>query len=348
MTRETGMLVIRADAGGHLGTGHVMRSLALAQAWLERGGRAALATASLPEALERRLYDEGVRTERLTVEMGSETDARETAQLAARLGARWVLLDGYQFDGEYQRTLKTADLRILAVDDFGHAKSYWADLVLNQDVQVLPEWYEVRQAYTRLLVGPRYAPLRREFVSWRGWSRSVADKARTLLITLGGTDPTGVTIAVLAALSQLPRIEWQAEVVAGANPRQEEIRSLVERMRLPVRVEGAVTDMPERIRRADLAVSAGGTTCWELAFLGVPALILVTADNQVRTAQGLHEAGAALNLGWAADVPAEKLAASVHQLMGDFAARRSMADRGQSLVDGKGSERVIAAMMEVG
>src|SRR5207244_1587129 len=94
----------------------------------------------------------------------------------------------------------------------------------------------------------------------------------------------------------------------------------------------------------DAAVAAGGVTAWELAFMGVPSLLMVLARNQERNAAGLAEAGAALNLGEFERVAPETLAAALGELLDDPARRRRMSRRGRRLIDGRGVERVVGRL----
>src|SRR5579864_7920496 len=119
-------LLIRADASVAMGTGHVMRCLALAQAWQDSGGRAVFAIADATPSVRQRLQNEGVEVENITAEAGTPLDATETSDLARRHGSFWVVADGYQFDAEYQSTVKATGLRLLFVDDDGRAKRYSA------------------------------------------------------------------------------------------------------------------------------------------------------------------------------------------------------------------------------
>ena len=100
-----GTLVIRADAGRVTGSGHLMRCLALAQVWRERGGKAVFLASPLTEGVERRMADEGFTVEKLPVAVGSAEDARWTRAQAVRRDAAWIVLDGYAFDTEYQLAL---------------------------------------------------------------------------------------------------------------------------------------------------------------------------------------------------------------------------------------------------
>src|SRR5262245_49913761 len=185
MESRSRRLLIRADASPEIGTGHVMRCLALAQAWHERGGEAILVTARSIDSLKPRLDEEGLPVRRLDDESGSLGDARATARLAREIGADWAVLDGYHFTAEYQRVLKAAAVRVLVIDDYGHAEHYWADAILNQNLHARESLYPSRKSDIRLLLGPRYTLLRREFWKWRGWKRTHPREATKVLVTFG-------------------------------------------------------------------------------------------------------------------------------------------------------------------
>ena len=92
---------------------------------------------------------------------------------------------------------------------------------------------------------------------------------------------------------------------------------------------------------SDLAVSAGGSTCLELSFMGLPFIVTSLADNQTDAAEGFNTAGVALNLGWYSDIKVETLIARVSRLASSEEDRRRMSQKGRLLVDGKGAHRVI-------
>ncbi|MFH1148454.1 MAG: UDP-2,4-diacetamido-2,4,6-trideoxy-beta-L-altropyranose hydrolase [Pseudomonadota bacterium] len=340
-------LVIRADAGPEIGTGHVMRCLALAQVWQDDGGDVTFLTATDVPALEERLQSEGTSVLRLTASPGSIDDALETADLAQKNNSAWVVADGYHFGSEYQRLIKNSGLKLLCVDDYGHSDHYYADIVLNQNISARRDRYPGREAYTELLLGTDYALLRREFLEMCSREREVPDTARKILISLGGSDSRNATLKAVRALKTIDLCCSEVLILVGSSNKNrdsldKELSSALFRFSLLT----ASNDMPALVRWADMAISAGGSTCWELAYLGVPSIILVIADNQEPVAEGLDRAGAVLSLGRSHEISESRIAEEFKMLARDREKRREMARIGRKLVDGIGASRVLACMKE--
>lgn len=338
------ILLIRADANVQIGTGHIMRCLALAQAWQEAGGKAHFALASATPVLEARLTSEGMNLTRLNAPPGSAEDATQTIALARKLAAVWVVVDGYHFGADYQQAIKAAGLRLLFIDDYGHADHYCADIVLNQNIYADESLYARRAPGVELLLGTRYALLRREFWPWCGWKREIPPVARKVLVTMGGADPNNVTLKVIQALQQTDIAELQARVVVGGgNPHLRELEYAIRNTQHAIRLIHNASNMPELMAWADVAISAGGSTCWELAFMGLPILVVILAENQCLIAQELATAKIAHKLGWHTQITADQIAHSLQTLtQADLV---SMSERGQQLVDGRGSNRVVEQVM---
>lgn len=188
-------VLFRCDASVSMGTGHVMRCLALAQAWQDAGGRAVFAMAEAPAAVRDRVLTEGIEVAPIEAPSAGDDDARRVKDLARRYRADWVVLDGYHFGAGYQRELKSGGPKVLLVNDEGFAELGLVepspvDLILNQNPNATESMYVQREPYTRLLLGTQYVLLRREFMEWQGWKRDIAATAGQLLITMGAATPT--------------------------------------------------------------------------------------------------------------------------------------------------------------
>ena len=338
-------LLIRADANARMGTGHLMRCLALAQGWQARDGRATFVTACESDGLRQRLSDEGFQVVALEQPYPDPADWEITSKVLAAHPGAWVALDGYHFDPAYQDQIRKAGHRLLVIDDMAHLEHYYADVVLNQNIHAEQLNYSC-EPYTRLLLGTEYVLLRSEFLAWRGWQRKIPEVASKVLVTLGGGDPDNQTLKVIRALQQVSVDDLEAVVVVGAsNPHFDELQSAIRHSPFAIRLVRNASNMPELMAWADVAVSAGGSTCWELAFMGLPNLVLVLADNQRLIAEGLDSAKVALNLGWYNEVTVVQIREALTNLMISKDARLLMAKQGQRLVDGKGEYRVTSAIL---
>lgn len=338
------MILVRTDASAAIGLGHAMRCLALAQALRDEGGDATFLMAGVPSAFATRAAAEGVAVTELVAEPGSAADVAETVTRARALDARWVVVDGYHFGAEYQRALVEAGVQALAFDDHGHAEHYWAQLVLNQNLGASADTYGAREPYTRLLLGVRHVLLRREFRAWDAAPRAVPARARTVLMTLGGSDPDNTSTRLLTSLAGVPGpLEIQV-LIGGANPHRAALEQAAAASPHAVTAVVDAHDMADRMAWADLALAAAGGTAWELARVGTPQVSVAIADNQRPAAAALAEQGVAVGLGWHADLTEARVAETVTRLVDDAAARAELADRGRALVDGRGAQRVLDAM----
>jgi UDP-2,4-diacetamido-2,4,6-trideoxy-beta-L-altropyranose hydrolase len=338
-------LLIRADGSPAIGLGHVVRCLALAEEWQAHWARAFLASSRLPEGVDDAIASAGVERREIAAESGSMADAVETRELADQLDADWIVLDGYAFNDAFEAEVKRGGRPLLVLDDFGHARHDAADLVLNQNLYAEPGLYTQVGERTRLLLGSSYVLLRQQFKAWRDWRRETQESPSNLLVTLGGGATAALAPRVLAAMDNARRpAHMQVVVLAGASAGAlEAARAAAKESWIPVRIQPHAPDVTEVMARADLSVSAGGTTCWELAFMGVPNCILSLAEHQTSVADSLEGAGAAIHVGGPAVID-DRLPELVMELASDPALRARMSEAGRRVVDGRGAERVVRAM----
>jgi UDP-2,4-diacetamido-2,4,6-trideoxy-beta-L-altropyranose hydrolase len=345
-------LVIRADSSPDIGMGHVMRCLALAQAWRDKGRPVTFMSCGDDGALRRRAASNGCRFIPLEARHPDPTDLTATLELLSAVAIDgheealpWLVTDGYFFSPSYHAAVRAAGIPLLVIDDVADQPVYHADVLLNQNID--SEQFDYRyDRDTTLLLGTKYALLRREFDAGQGNPGQTPTTVRRVLVTAGGGDSHNVTLRALRALRRSNHSPQQVVIVVGAsNPHgpvlEREIGSLPNSH---VRLAYDVEDMAELMGWAELAISGAGSTCWELAAMRVPSLLLVLAENQRGIAEGLHRVGAAVSLGWHEQVTDAVLAAGIDSLCADRHRRERIRSRAQGLVDGQGAKRVVAAM----
>lgn len=330
-TESQPSLLIRADASLQIGTGHVMRMLALAQAWIDRGNNVTLASIECPERLATRLRDEAISFVPLTADViGEDHDIAATIQLAEKIHARWIVLDGYQFGYEFQRSIRQAGFQLMVIDDYGHSPRWCANIIVNQNLLLAYPEYDNDVKDAKMLTGPKYAMLRREFQESRtrltdgvgdqsslrvlpkvAWRQNLDDEggsversrtdfqtpAKRLLVTLGGSDPANVTEQIIELLNRFEGSNLSIRCLIGAsNPNRARLASIANLSRHAIEMFDHVDDMPSMYKWADAVISAAGSTCWEWMRYGLPAAVVTIADNQLAIAEALDQRGLAKRL----------------------------------------------------
>ena len=351
MQLERGLphLLLRADADPAQGAGHVMRCLALAESWHGEGGQVTLLSSRLNPSLGKRIETLGIDLAEIPMPHPDTSDLRASfnaLEKASRDSTElpWVVLDGYHFDTAYQSLLRSAGCRLMVIDDTAHLPRYDADIILNHGLDAQRLIYNCAPD-TLFLLGTRFALLRPEFQRWHGVVRHCPEVARKLIVTLGG-DVENTTLKIIEALEQMSTPDLEIKVVVGPlNSHLAELQRVMASRSPRVYLETSVPDIAPLMAWADLAVAAGGTTSLELAFMKVPALIFILADNQAAAAKALDEFGTARCLGHPGDLNREELASVISHLVHDKEARQRMNKRSEVLVDGSGVERVLKAML---
>jgi UDP-2,4-diacetamido-2,4,6-trideoxy-beta-L-altropyranose hydrolase len=345
------ILFVRADSSVDIGTGHVMRMLALGQAWRDLGGQVVFLCAEITPSLESRLNEEGFRLEKILASSGSREDLDATCSILNEEGREHlvrIVLDGYHFDSDFQSSIRTETCPLLVMDDYGHLPFYDADWILNQNISASPELYSHRSGDARLLLGTEFCLLRQEFLKYQNRMRAFPPVARNLLLTLGGSDPDNITWRVIDSLADS---NFHIKVVVGgSNPHLPVLREVVEKSSnsfAKIELLNNPKNMPDLMAWADLAVAAGGSTAWELAFMGLPSLYFVLAENQRAIARKLEMDGMGLGLNTASgELDYSHMVRMVTELANNPEQRHQISLKCQRVVDGLGSRRVASLLME--
>jgi UDP-2,4-diacetamido-2,4,6-trideoxy-beta-L-altropyranose hydrolase len=280
---------------------------------------------------------EDVKVLELREGRGLLEDAAATLAAAAASAVQWIVADGYEFDLGWQRAVKEGGPKLLCFDDLGSA-SFIADLVVNQNPGAQALSYDV-EGGGRVLAGPDYVMLRREF---RHLKREESPDASHLLVTFGGYDRDNLALVAMKELVCL-EMPFAATVICSADAYGlEEARAFATSH--PDRF--CVTPLADTVplmAAADLALCAGGTTMLEMAALGLPMVVVTMANNQEPGAAALDKVGCARLVGPA---PAALPAAvkEIGHLLDGYEARAEMGCLGSKLIDGRGVERVAAAL----
>lgn len=339
-------VIVRADASSSIGSGHVMRCLTVADALAAEEARVEFVCretdGNLIEYIE---AQRGFRTHRLPRETSPEQDAVGTAAFAQQ-GERpaWLVVDHYGLDHVWEREQRSSVNRILAIDDLAD-RLHDCDLLLDQNYNEFRNRYEhLVPATCTILLGPQFALLRPEFATIRANTSPRTGTPRRILVSFGGSDPTGETIKVLDQFQQTTNPEKFsiACVVGAGNARLAEVGAMVEAMP-NVELYVQTTEMARLISEAEIGVGAGGSTIWERFCLGLPTLTAAVAEHQERACKLLARLG---YLYYAGNPNLVKIdyVELLDQVINDVEGRLAMSQDIMAIVDGLGVHRVITRM----
>lgn len=338
-------LLIRADGNEEIGSGHIVRCSAIAAEAEADGCEAVFAVCDgAGRALAEKL---GFRCE----VVGSDPrrfgrgESEALAALSRELGAGAILVDSYAVTDEFFQWLAQHGEACAYIDDAYTFEGGFQHVPARREVAAVVNYGfgfdagDYRAAYegseTNLHIGPRYAPVRDEF---RDVAYEVRREVGSVLVTSGMTNPDGALERMAAGCREaLPdaRIvvvvggmaEFDGACLAGPG----------------FEVVSDVRDMRGLMAGSDLAVSAAGSTLYELACIGVPVVAAPVVENQRANADGLEGRGLGRSLR-GADWGPRDVAAAVAELAGSYELRRGFSSACRRLVDGRGARRVYEAM----
>jgi UDP-2,4-diacetamido-2,4,6-trideoxy-beta-L-altropyranose hydrolase/UDP-4-amino-4,6-dideoxy-N-acetyl-beta-L-altrosamine N-acetyltransferase len=255
-----------------------------------------------------------------------------------------IIIDTYEVTPDYLEEW-TARGKTVYIDDL-NAFPYPTDMILNGNLTAQQLHYKPTFPAQKLLLGLPYLLLRREFVDLP--KREAAPTPGRLLLTTGASDSSNVTCRLLHWLLADKRFDAiQFDVIIGpAFDKAEEILELAE-PHSRIHCYQNPKNMPQIMLQADLAISAGGGTLYELAACGVPTLAFIYSENQLGLVSYMEELGYLVSLGWQQDLTPSNLTDHLATLIDDYPTRQAMVPKLQTLIDGQGPRRAGEAILSL-
>ncbi len=284
-----GVALIRCDGGGQYGYGHVKRTVALARALRDREGIGSVfALNGTPDAAEP-IRNAGFEA----VLVDGTKDAQILSDLIEAKQPDLLVCDMRDGIGKDELEDISRDIPVTAVIDDSSERRLAADVAYYPPVPQahLLDWTGsdcvARIGWEWALLGLAKAKLKPRMRSARP----------SLLVTMGGSDPFGLTLRAARALAKLDPVfrarfvigpgladaAKTARLIAGLAPNFETI-------------EGA-NDLTTEFAASDMALTAFGVTAYELAAYGVPALYICLNEDHAHSASAFEDAGMGLSLG---------------------------------------------------
>ncbi len=283
------------------------------------------------------------------VEVSPEEDAKECLPLLDHLKPDWLIVDHYRLDKTWQQPLRRQCRQLMVIDDLAN-RVHDCDLLLDQNwfaADTDCRYANLVPSHCTQLLGPGYAMLQPEFSALRKLLPERDGDIRRILISMGGSDPTNETVKILQALMAPHLRHLAVDVVCGQNhPDMASVESAALE-RGATRVYSQLPSLAGLMLRADFMIGAGGATTWERFCLGLPALVISTADNQYRPSLRLAEAGYIYFAGQDNEVTAKSLQRQITQIIHNTESCRLQSRAGQRLVSGAGTADVASVLTRI-
>lgn len=331
----------RADGGPNIGMGHIQRCLALCSQ-LKKNGAEILFISKKDEATKNKIKQEGFEVIVLKDNIDLKEDLKDTINAIKTYGADVVITDSYAIDEHYLSEIKKIVPLLVSIDDLAEM-SFPSDIVINQNIYAKDLNCHSLTGKTKFLLGPEYTLLREEFSN--PGKRKINEKVKNILITLGGSDSFNLTPKILKILDRISQSFKIAVIIGPFFRNMTEIEETAKEIDKNIELIYDSCKMSQLMLNSDLAVAGGGTTLYELAATGTPALAFCLAENQLRNIKGMAEAGTVINMGWGNNWTEKKFYEKIDELIDNHMLRRRVSKLGQELVDKKGSQRAAKSIL---
>ena len=337
-------VLFRRDAGPLIGIGHLQRCLSLATALHHLGMPCLFLTNDEPTVMERvkRFGFEGCTLD--VDDSWGTVDLDETLSVAATRECSIIIVDSPYEGADYLSQLRNAGYFVVAIED-NVSHLFPCHMVINGDAHARELSYQSPFEDTYFLLGPEYSILRREF--WEVTPRIVSENVNNVLITMGGSDPYNIVPKIIDLLDTLQGTFSVTAIIGPFFENIVEIQAATQRAQRNITLEETPDLVRDLMLQADMAISAGGQTLYELACVGCPTVAVRLAANQDRQIAVFEEAGLLriAGNGDCSDI-VEAISDTVKALIADQQTRASMAVAGQHYIDGKGALRVTRAIVD--
>lgn len=332
------MLYIRTDMNDKIATGHVMRCLSIAEAAAEAGEEVLfiLADEQALGLIQNRKFRAVVLHTKWN-HMETELNVLKRVIPSSRTDV--LLIDSYMATAGYLTALSKW-IKTAYIDDLGGEDGFIHYLICYANYYA-KYCYPHRYKQTRLLLGPKYVPLRKSFQNMG--KKKIRPQMEHVLLLSGGTDRFGILGKMLDRLykESYRRIDVICGQYDGAYYHLRDVFGQYE----GIHFHKAVTNMEDYMMQADVAVSAGGTTLYELCACGTPTISYSFADNQLDNVMQFQKDQL---IDYAGDVRNtdifEKTVTLLREYGAQYVLRCNRSEKMQKLVDGKGAARIAAQL----
>lgn len=333
-------IAIRLDAGPSIGMGHLVRCMSLAEA-LQKNGSVSVCLIcrfKLPWEpncqviyLDRDCQNNGADYQVPDIE--DEIDLLKSILMQKQIDC--LIVDHYGAGDTYFQQLRSSIPFLICIDD-SMKRQIPVDLILNGNLYGTKAYYS---SIPRQLLGGNYTLLRSEFQNLP--EKKINNQLKHIYITSGGADPLEFCQTMVRAIRQFDS-DIHIHVIVGPNFQKEYIKALSAD---PVLLHKNA-DMLECMLDADLFITGGGSTLYELAASGTPSISYILAENQIKVAETMWSRTCSFRGGWFSEFQPQGLITAIEKLKNPNL-RQRISRAGRKAVSSAGAKHAAQKIMEL-
>jgi UDP-2,4-diacetamido-2,4,6-trideoxy-beta-L-altropyranose hydrolase len=334
-------LLFRCDGAKEIGMGHVARDITLANE-LTRRYDVEVGFVCIDSLPVRKLLDRaGYPCHTLPARISIQEEKLRTQEIVGSLGASCVVVDllHLDIDSQFMASLRATAGYLVAITDDSFPRHIAADLVVNGNPNQRHDSYANSEGVLYLL-GPDFFIMDPSYPGLRARPLNFSTEPTSVFVSMGGSDNNDLVLLVVDALERIDSLLEVTVVTGVAFGPEAELRRRVETARHRYVLRSNVTDFPDLLAAADLAITAGGNTLFNRLCVGTPGVVVCQLDRQNEIATAFASKGATANLGMWDRVSSGDIADAAQGLLRSKRAREAMSTAGRNMVDGRGCERV--------
>ncbi len=349
----------RVDASVHIGSGHVVRCLSLAEVFKANGHNVVFVMrpqlGDLCDYTRKRGFDvehlpkpsesmipQSTADYQAWLQVSETTDAEDFLSVATDVDL--VVIDHYGINTHWEKLVKSRTLcKVTAIDDL--VREHSCDLIIDQTVGRDANEYLATSPDSHVFTGAKYALLKEQFSQLHpvAVAKEIDKQEHRLLLTMGGIDNPNATLKVLHALSHREPVIQTTVLLSDKAPHFDSVTSFCGSHSDWLTHIPFCEDMAALMLEHTIAIGAPGSTSWERACIGLPCIMIPLADNQLQICRNLVKKKAAMSL--SLDEIAAQLNTKLDELQHNF---ESMRNNSFKLCDGKGCTRIVKKISELG
>lgn len=349
-------IAFRVDGSSNIGMGHIMRCLSLAKEFRENNFKVYFISRHY-QGIDK-IKEENFEVIQISSNIeyningfnyGNKEDLKkeieDLLEIINKYDIYLMIIDSYNVTRDYFLRLKSNTNKLVYIDDINKF-IYPVDILINGNITGEYINYKKYSDDEIMLLGLKYNLIREEFKCIPG--KKINKEVSDIMITTGGSDPYNITEKIIRIVlndDMLKRLN--INVVIGSGFKDKDELKKLEQCNDNIVLYENVKRMSNIMLKSDIAISAGGSTLYELCACGVPTISFILAYNQEFVVEKMEELGYIKSLGWYGDIDSKTLNNYIKRLIGDYDIRVKMHNKQRNLVDGKGTQRIVEKIANI-